>query len=413
MNQEAAMFSSAKEKIDEVRKKYLTSTEGALSHSLSWLTADLIDVIYPNPRFKVAEDVDQGLEKGIPLYFIHGTCDRISAFSHVAKAILSSLPTEVSALHLVGFEGRFRGKSIKEYAIQFKEMVKANNHTHIMISTHSRGCLVGGYFWEYLAEDAGITVLFNFSAAGPYKGSKLACSPIAWFSQSVMEMQPDSQFLKDFHRHRDPSHLYPCVGAELDFIVTPESACIDPKNFKCLKLHGHLSMLGSEEFADYLLEWIFKAISDLYPHCKKHPENKLPPTDNEYEFLPKPLAPMWDLYYEITLQLEDLKARYHLQNPAEKIEVIERFQDMVLEMIAGNQISNFRNTNNMGEFIEAYLHATGNKLDTQLNYPLSLFFSNTKPQSQEFMEKLRDTYRYLSLPAPLSSSTRADKPCLG
>ncbi|WP_051131849.1 esterase/lipase family protein [Legionella tunisiensis] len=192
------MYSFFKQIFKKIKEIQPVSTTGALAHTYYWLTSfGSGDLVFHNPNFKVPNDADPGLGKGVAIYCTHGTADQAGAFDRVARRLIAEgLPELVSSIHLVSFDSRYQGKGIKYFSSQLAEKIKNNGHKYVILIGHSRGCLVNTDASErYLAKE-GINVLRVINLCGPFGGSDLAIAPLTQVSDSVEQMQVNSTFLK-------------------------------------------------------------------------------------------------------------------------------------------------------------------------------------------------------------------------
>jgi pimeloyl-ACP methyl ester carboxylesterase len=391
-----------------LREQYLISTEGFLYHSVMSLTTRLTDITYPNPYFEAPKTTDPILNEGIGIYCIHGTADTVVAFNDVAKNLINDLPSAISSIHLVAFEDRGKGISIKDYAEQLLKKIQANGHKTVILAGHSRGGLVAAYLYEFLAKEAGINVLFSFSAGTPFGGSLLALPPLTWFSKSVQEMQKGSELLQELHAKKDKSHTYVCAAAAGDSIVKKEDATFNDEPAELFPHHGHLSMMHDPKLLRFFLRSIYENVYKLIPYLNSKTSEELKAEEDDYCDLKEIATPqLWDIYFEITLYLEDLRRSPHLQNATDKINVFEKLQRMIYEMMKENHMGDFDQTKEFGEFLHAFLaddmksdKSPGSVIDKQLNFPLSLLFGNAKTNSRLFVERLDNTYKNIALPRP-------------
>lgn len=98
-------------------------------------------------------------------------------------------------MNLIAFDQRYQGRSIEFFAEQLRDKIKTNQHQRVILMAHSRGGLVASYFAEFLAGDAGVKVPWVITVGTPFNGSYLAMKPLSWFSDSVREMEINSEFL--------------------------------------------------------------------------------------------------------------------------------------------------------------------------------------------------------------------------
>jgi pimeloyl-ACP methyl ester carboxylesterase len=394
-----------------IRERYLVSTEHAIYHSLKWLRTKLQDISYKNLNFQ-PPIIDNVVEKeGIGIYCVHGTADNMAAFEDTTHYLLDQgLPGAVSSIQLVAFENRARGVGIEEFAKQLLDKILANGHKTVILAGHSRGGLVNAYLYEYLARAAGIKVLFSFSIATPYGGSNLALPPLSWVSKSVQEMQKNSEFLKDLHKQHDKSHHYVCAAGDSDYIVRVNEANFNDKPPVVFYNQGHLSLMHDQRMLRLLRNTIREEVNKLVP-CKIQSSPAELKEEEEYSKIElEPIPELWDIYFEISMYLEDFKRRIHINNTDEKILLFEKLQQMVQTMLGGKQISNFDNTKTFGEFLDAFLNDKSKPekipdtmIDQHLNSPFSRLFSSKETHSRAFINRLKTIYSNVALPLPINA----------
>lgn len=247
--------------LNTAKTKQPISTTGMFAHTYYWLMAPSGDQTYRNPFYAN----EQNQESETAIYFIHGTADQSSAFQRVAERLIQAgLPNEISSLNLLSFAQRYQGKSIEFFAEQLRDKIKANHHRRVILIAHSRGGLVASYFAEFLARLAGIEVLLIITVGTPFNGSYLAMKPLSWFSDSIKEMEIDSEFLIRLKRKiiENSASTYHFFIATEDAIVPGESGYIKeyvdkyPNSLSILDRHGHLSVMSSHRLVSqtaYLL----------------------------------------------------------------------------------------------------------------------------------------------------------------
>ncbi|AUH70889.1 alpha/beta hydrolase [Legionella sainthelensi] len=243
--------------VNTAKAKQPIATTGMFAHTYYWLTSPSGDQIYQNPSY----DKDQNQESETAIYFIHGTADQTSAFQLVAdRLIQAELPNEISNLNLLSFDQRYQGKSIVYFAEQLREKISANQHKRVILIAHSRGGLVASYFAEFLAKQAGIEVPLIMTIGTPFNGSYLAIKPLSWFSDSIREMEIDSDFLSKLKKKIMTESLsnYHFFIATEDAIVPGESGFIQeyvknhPNSLTILDRHGHLSVMSSHRLVTHI-----------------------------------------------------------------------------------------------------------------------------------------------------------------
>lgn len=245
-----------KRALDTAKAKQPISTTGMFAHTYYWLTSPSGDQSYQNPNYKNEQDHNSGTA----IYFIHGTGDQPAAFQRVAERLIQTgLPDEICSLNLPAFDQRYQGKSIEFFAEQLRDKIKANHHQQVILMAHSRGGLVASYFAEFLAKEASIEVPLVITVGTPFNGSYLAVKPLSWFSDSVKEMEIDSQFLFQLKQKiiENPVSDYHFIIAKEDAIVLGNSGYIKeyvskyPDSLRILDRHGHLSVMSSHRLVSH------------------------------------------------------------------------------------------------------------------------------------------------------------------
>lgn len=258
------MFSGAAKAIQPVK------IVGTLRHMALWVRASSGDVIYRNPNYKESKDENNE----IVIYCVHGTADRSSAFSLVAERLLKSnyFPERISAIHMLSFEKRGKGESIKEFSEQLKTKIQTNKHKNVILMGHSRGGLVVSYFSEYLAKSIDVNVHGIMTICSPFGGSSFAIKPVALFSTSVGEMAKGSPFLTGLAEQvRKSSIPYFYFAVSNDYLVPPDLAYVTGRNASLvvLDIHDHLSIMASGRLVELLLSCLDTAMCNL-----KHKDDK-------------------------------------------------------------------------------------------------------------------------------------------
>ncbi|CCD08418.1 TPA: alpha/beta hydrolase [Legionella pneumophila subsp. pneumophila] len=259
--------------LNTAKAKQPISTTGIFAHTYYWLTSPAGDQSYQTPNYKNEEDNNAGTA----IYFIHGTADQPAAFKRVAERLIDTgLPDEICSLNLLAFDQRYQGKSIKFFAEQLKNKIKANQHQRVILMAHSRGGLVASYFAEFLAKEASIEVPLVITVGTPFNGSYLAVKPLSWFSDSIREMEIDSEFLAQLKQEivEHSVSAYHFFIAKEDAIVPGESGYIKdyvdqyPDSLHILDRHGHLSIMSSHR----LVSHIAGLLHDYMDHCETDAE---------------------------------------------------------------------------------------------------------------------------------------------
>jgi len=277
--------------------------KGTIRHVANWMTSSRYDVVYPNPHFDPIPLEGTEYENGVGVYFIHGTADRTSAFDFFARQLLPDLPASVSSLHLVAFNQRGQGLGIMDFAKQFIQKIRANRHRHVIVFAHSRGGLVA-WAATYFAKLFGLNFEGIFTLGTPFGGSDFAIALLRWFSNSVDEMKPGSEFLQKLCNHIRKSNI-PAVAfaAAADELVKLNASFVPGKHFPIvLPHHTHLSMpysyaaINHSRIRLHRLCPVLRPLRDLRPiqnaglEIKTIPNNlKFDEKDqNEYEWIEAP-----------------------------------------------------------------------------------------------------------------------------
>ena len=255
----------------------VSAITGALRHSLGWLFSPMVDIVTPNPNYQ--QDPD-GKKKGTAIYCVHGTADRSIAFSHITKGLLPNLPKQISHIHQLSFKGRGRGNNIPYFADQLIEKIIANGDEDVILMGHSRGGLIAAYASEKLAHAKKINVKAVVPICSPFQGSPRAIAPLSWISDSVLQMQPGSEFLAELNQFVDESHpellnrssaeqermraQYLFFVAENDLLVGHDSSFVHRNNATVVPMegHGHLSIMTSNRIVNFLQNFFKRLFPD-------------------------------------------------------------------------------------------------------------------------------------------------------
>ncbi len=228
---------------------------GIGKHTFAWICASPKGKVYRNPNFLQSESKEE--QREIAIYCIHGTADRSSAFKKIAEGLLKNdnFPTNISTIHLVSFKKRGHGISIEDFAKQLKVKIQENQHRDIILMGHSRGGLVAAYFAENLAKNIGVNVHSVMSICTPFQGTSFSIKPLSWLSESVKEMDENSQFLSVLQEKiRQSSIEYFNFAVTDDTLVSPDAAYVKGphSSLVLLDMHGHLSVMHSKRLMELL-----------------------------------------------------------------------------------------------------------------------------------------------------------------
>lgn len=238
---------------------------GVVRHCYLWATSAAYDTFVANPNFN-----PETAEK-TSIFCVHGTADRGASFSLIAERLKNKLPENIDGFHLLTFDGRMSGKSVKDFSNQLADKIAAHHSDRVVLMGHSRGALVCSYYAEYLAADHNVQVDLVASLCGPFRGSHLAMWPLTAASSSVDEMRVDGRLLHDLSDKIHQSNIrYLFVGAENDQLVTKDShlpyTCErHGLNAIFLDRHGHLSVMSSHRLVDILADLIDQAVPHHQP----------------------------------------------------------------------------------------------------------------------------------------------------
>ncbi len=391
------------------QKAQPVSITGALRHCWLWLTSSSGDVIYRNPNHKLPSSTENASDDSTAIYCIHGTADRVSAFTLIANRLVDDLPENISTINLVSFDNRAQGTGIEQFAHQLLEKIRAANHKKVILMGHSRGALVAAYLTEYLAKNADIQVEAVFAIGGPFAGSDLALPPLSWYSTSVKQMEKDSEFCKalvDKIKESDVPYFY--YAAENDSLVPIDSAHIPEHKASLVILdrHGHLSIMSSHRLVKHIRS---RLESILHPESSHNPETDPSSASESRERQSEhPIAAVCN---EIAEQIRILGQSYHVWSPAAKIQVLKQLQARLEEMLDGTRGDYYPDAVSIGGFISAFMQDEKinnnikpvDTLNEALNYPLSIF-QGPYAGSRIFIEDLIRRYNEILLPEKVKTN---------
>ncbi|MDX1900811.1 MAG: alpha/beta hydrolase [Gammaproteobacteria bacterium] len=239
------------------------------------MTSSPYDVIYQNPNYANHEKVT--------IYCVHGTADRSSAFTLIAERLLDKLPNVVASIHLVSFKNRGKGKGIEVFAKQLQEKIRANKDQDIILMGHSRGGLVVSYFAEYFAAEIHANVHGVVAICSPFGGSDLAIAPLSWLSDSVKQMESESEFLNNLRKDITHSNInYYFVAAEKDSLVSMDQSFVkkDSASLTIFDRHGHLSIMSSWRLVEHIQRCVHRML--ITPSKKELDEMKSTEIENQW-----------------------------------------------------------------------------------------------------------------------------------
>jgi hypothetical protein len=124
-----------------------------------------------------------------------------------------------------------------------------------------------------------------------------------------------------------------------------------------------------------------------------------------YETIPDPKANpvLLDIYYEVTVFLDDWRQRVTLMYFSEKKALFDELRDMIMTMLQGERVKAYAQHDKFGDFLTAFL-ADKAKADVTkvqglrrpLGYVMSFFSAGS--ELQMFLQRLQTTYQNVALP---------------
>ncbi len=382
-------------------------------HMGKWLVSSSGDLVYPNPNFKapiseISADEVPNTGKGVAVYCIHGTADRVSAFTLLAERSVGNMPDEISGFNLISFEKRGRGYGIEEFAEQLAQKILANGDRDVVLIGHSRGGLVAAYLTEYLAKKYDIRVRAVITMASPFGGSYLALPPLT-FSESVKQMQPNSEFLEDLNSKillSESEYFY--FAAKKDWIVHAEATHVPGKGILTTldTGHDHITMMSSHQLVKEVNHCLRKVTASQDDMEDEWSEDEF---DVEAEMkaftvvaMPTPLEFACE---KLQKEIEDLPKRFHLFSAVAKLKVLTTLRERLLVMIEEGRDKAYPEAKTIGEYVAAFMQdeAMGNGkkpadiLSAALNNPLGVSFYGAV-QSQAFVSELIEIFSDEPLP---------------
>jgi pimeloyl-ACP methyl ester carboxylesterase len=248
------MFSSS-QLLKSSDKNPIVDITGFIAHIGTWITSSSSDMIYHNPKYKVADDKSMDQGQRIAIYCVHGTADRAGSFSQFAERLMTNLPPTISSIVLAAFDTGISSPSIEVFSQQLINKIKANKDTNVILMGHSRGGLIAAHCAEYFAKDAGVKVRAVIPICTPFGGSPLAIAPLTWMSASVGQMQKDSPFLKGLQDKIEKSSVtYLYYAAANDSLVALSDCYVKTQvnHLTVLDHHGHVSIMSSQRLVDHV-----------------------------------------------------------------------------------------------------------------------------------------------------------------
>lgn len=392
----------------ETIQKFQPIDLGFIYHCGRWATSPNNDIIIENPNFKVENPEDE-----VEAFFSHGTFDRSKAFFAVAQGLLDNkLPACVSRIILVNYEQRGFGIGIKEFAEQLIKKMQVRKVKKAVLYGHSRGGAVSAYATEYLAEEAGITILGVGAVGTPFLGSSFAMAPLSWFFKSVKEMEKNSPFLANLtDRIRRSKAKYYYFAGSNDYLVPITSACLEQttKSATIIDGLGHLAVMSSPRLIDHIARSLFAMTkprtSDSSPSVARANEEMVATLLNEMRVEEENQHPIHAIYKEIEFEMIKLLNRIHMRSPNEKLKVLDKFKNnLILLLEPDNNIETY-NARTLAEYMFCFLNDAKNNegksgfsiLSEPLNYTLC-FFPKPKPESHKFVDRLIEKHKATPMP---------------
>ncbi|VVC76425.1 hypothetical protein AQUSIP_17380 [Aquicella siphonis] len=395
----------------------LTPIKGAVTHSMSWLTSSFVDVVYRNPRY----NADLSPDESLSIWCVHGTADRNSSFRGVAESLQNDLAENVYAIYLPAFDSRYTGKGIEHFAMQLTDKILASKIPNVVLMGHSRGGLVISYLAAFLAAECGLNVKVVYAIGTPFGGSDKAGGFLSWISQSVRQMEINSDFLEELVRKiksTQTPHVF--FAALQDALVPLYSAHVPGQHDKCIVLpdDGHLSMMNSPELISQLRYHLSlmniivlparpdECIIDASVNSEKS-YSVFDEEDEEYVIVSGSEAlTMRDACNELSAYTEKMKLKKHMWSAAAKIQILEILQARLGRIYQGGEREEYPEAVSVGDYIAAFLQDTAvmggakpiDALNAPLNFPVSLLTSSNA-DTQIFIMGLMSRYQNVLLPA--------------
>jgi|GEM_PF-5925098 len=357
------------------------SLTGALRHAFLWTTSGFTGKAYKNPSFKPTLENP----KGAVLYCVHGTADRVSAFSLIANRLLVGLSPSISSIRLCTFTARLRGTSIEDYALQLQEEILANGDEQVFLAGHSRGVLIALLAALNLEANNKIKVSCVFSIAGPLGGSAWALPPLSLLSSSVYQMRIESHFLKELKARIKASSLKIIYfSAANDSLVSLKSSYLEEKCHAniVLERHGHLSIMSSHKLLVHLHKYINEFT--LNKNQVEVLEAAIPILENN-DFIiidnDEILSPLIEPYNEIDMLIAELKIQNYMIRETKKIQVLEGLRNSLLEIMQDDKKADNLSEITVGKYIKEFLQknnyheesTTGQYIENATGYAYSFF----------------------------------------
>jgi len=312
--------------MQKIKNNQPISWTGIVRHTCLWMLAGLSDQKLSNPNFQASK----AFPHGVAIYCVHGTADRVSAFSLIGQRLLTDLPASVSHVHLLSFSGPMTGHGIDEYANQVLEKIANNQDKHVLLMGHSRGGLIAAQCALMLKRQGIADVLGVFAIGSPFYGTHLALPPLSWISTSVAQMQLESEYLKNLRTQIISSDIKFCyISAANDAIVPLSSSFIIEKCYDkiVLERHGHLSVMSSLKLVLYLLQKIAELTAFSVPQLTLEDE---PEEVVEGEGLSHALI---EFYYEMDVLIAEYKNQFKLLQSPQQLQTLVKLRSQIYALI--------------------------------------------------------------------------------
>lgn len=148
---------------------------------------------------------------------------------------------------------------IKDKIAEIRQLTGASQ---IILVGHSMGGLVSSFFTEYLAGLNEVAMVITLGS--PFQGTQMAA---LGYGKNVVEMQPQSPFLKELNSRILQSRVpYYAIASKIDNMVIPWQSGLLPietneigentPNTLVLEDHGHLRFLISPVVVEQVYQWI-------------------------------------------------------------------------------------------------------------------------------------------------------------
>lgn len=397
---------------------YLQSISATLAHCYDWLISSTFDLVIENPNFNSELHVSDI----VTLWCIHGTADRNHAFAMLVNYILNGLAENVKSIHLVSFDYRFHGKSIRDFAEQVRDKIRHHSSEegirNVVLMGHSRGGLVAAYFTEYLAREISINVKAVFALGAPFGGSAWALWLLTKFSDSVEEMQIGSAFLRALNTRIKVSDIpYFYFAAAKDGLVTLDSSTVEGQEARRIIIadSAHVSMMRSESLFSQFLIRLNQLSCMLHASSLASTSSAVQPVmlnedgtqDESFQIVDVTVPTLQDAIQRLNEYTGKLKAKYHLWSAQNKIQILEILLAKLTHIQEGERGLEYSEADTVGAYIRAFLNDAfdGKEQKNQdiLNAPLNPLtsFFGVNASTRLFMEKIINDFLTCPIAKPL------------